>query len=215
MGVARRPKWPYAEPQPRLDSRLASSPSGSTGCLCADSANPLSAPGSILVGCFGDVAWIRVEGSGSHLNSGRVRDFARRRIDEERGLFVIDLANCPGMDSTFMGTLTAIAQEMKRRGKPGAVEILNANERNRQSLVKLGLQHMLRIDESGTSWQRERELVAHNVTQPLPPADLDRHERIEMVLEAHEALIQANSENRSRFQDVLEYLHRDLESNSA
>ncbi|MCB1076280.1 MAG: STAS domain-containing protein [Verrucomicrobiae bacterium] len=175
----------------------------------------MSAPGSILVGCFGDVAWIRVEGSGSHLNSDRVRDFAKRLIDEDRNHFVVDLQNCPGMDSTFMGTLTAIAQEMKRRGHPGAVEILNANERNRQSLIKLGLQHLLRIDDSGSAWQQERELVAQNVTRPLPSSDLDRQERLEMVLEAHEALIKANSENRSRFQDVLEYLHRDLESNSA
>lgn len=167
------------------------------------------------MGCFGDVAWIRVEGSGSHLNSDRLRDFARRRIAEDRGHFVVDLANCPGMDSTFMGTLTAIAQEMKRRGRPGAVEVLNANERNRQSLAKLGLQHLLRIDESGEAWSRERELVARNVTHSLPASDLDRQERIEMVLEAHEALIKANSENRSRFQDVIEYLHRDLESNSA
>ena len=167
------------------------------------------------MGCFGDVAWIRVEGSGSHLNSDRVRDFAKRLIDEDRNHFVVDLQNCPGMDSTFMGTLTAIAQEMKRRGHPGAVEILNANERNRQSLIKLGLQHLLRIDDSGSAWQQERELVAQNVTRPLPSSDLDRQERLEMVLEAHEALIKANSENRSRFQDVLEYLHRDLESNSA
>ncbi len=178
-------------------------------------AHLVSALGTILVGCFGDVAWIRVEGGGSHLNSDQVRDFARRRIDEDRGRFVVDLTNCPGMDSTFMGVLTSIAQEMKRRGQPAAVEVINANERNRQSLTKLGLQHLLRVDETGDSWLEERALVAQNVTQPLPPSDLGRQERLEMVLEAHEALIKANAENRSRFQDVLEYLQRDLESNSA
>ena len=176
----------------------------------------MSAPGSILVGCFGDVAWIRVEGAGSHQNSERLRDFSRRRIREGTESFVVDLANCPTMDSTFMGTLTALALELKRRGGKGAgIEILNANERNRVSLTKLGLQNLMRIDEEGTSWPDERELVAQNLSRPLAPADLDRQERIEMVLEAHEALIKANAENRSRFQDVLEYLQRDLESNSA
>ena len=176
----------------------------------------MSSPGSILVGCFGDVAWIRVEGSGSHQNSDRLRDFARRRISEGTTSFVVDLANCPGMDSTFMGTLTALALELKRKQVEGAgIEILNANDRNRQSLTKLGLQHLIRIDETGDSWQEERQLVTENLSRPLPKSGLDRQERIEMVLEAHEALVKANAENRSRFQDVLEYLQRDLESNSA
>lgn len=183
--------------------------------VCAVPAITVNTPGSILVGCFGDVAWIRVEGSGNHLNSDRVRDFARRRISEGCETFVVDLANCPGMDSTFMGTLTSIALEMKRRGKPGAVDVVNANPRNRQSLIKLGLQNLIRIDEDGTAWREERELVARNLSQPLSGADLDRQERLEMVMEAHEALVKANSENRSRFQDVLEYLQKDLESNSA
>ncbi len=169
------------------------------------------------MGCFGDVAWIRVEGAGSHQNSDRLRDFARRRIEQGSKSFVIDLANCPTMDSTFMGTLTALALELKRRhiDGEGGIEILNANERNHQSLTKLGLQHLMRIDEAGDSWQSERELVAENLSRPLPKSDLDRQERIEMVLEAHEALVKANAENRSRFRDVLEYLQRDLESNSA
>ncbi|MCB1232305.1 MAG: STAS domain-containing protein [Verrucomicrobiae bacterium] len=162
------------------------------------------------------MAWIRVEGAGSHQNSDRLRDFARRRIADGTTSFVIDLANCPTMDSTFMGTLTALALELKRRGSNTAgIEILNANERNRQSLTKLGLQHLMRIDETGDSWQEERELVAENLSRPLTTAGLDRQERIEMVLEAHEALVKANAENRSRFRDVLEYLQRDLESNSA
>jgi len=168
------------------------------------------------VGCFDDVAWIRVEGSGSHQISDRLRKFARHRIAKGTDTFVIDLTNCPGMDSTFMGTLTALALELKRCGaEGGGIEILNANQRNRLSMTKLGLQHLIRIDESGTSWPEERELVAQNLSRPLPASDLDRHQRIEMVLEAHEALIKANAENRSRFQDVLEYLQRDLESNSA
>lgn len=165
------------------------------------------------------MAWIRVEGPGSHQNSDRIREFAHHRMASGTGSFVVDLANCPTMDSTFMGTLTALALELKRKnpedpGKAG-IEILNANERNRQSLVKLGLQHLIRIDEEGTSWEAERELVDQNLSRPLPGVDLDRQERMEMVLEAHEALVKANQENRSRFRDVLEYLQRDLESNSA
>lgn len=197
-------------------SLVGLSPRRAKFCDFATTANPVSAPRSILVGCFGDVAWIRVEGAGSHQNSDRLREFAKRRIAEGTTAFVLDLANCPTMDSTFMGTLASLALALKRRGiDSGGIDILNANHRNQQSLTKLGLQHLMTIDETGASWRSERELVADNLSRPLAPTDLGRQERIEMVLEAHEALVKANEENRSRFRDVLEYLHRDLESNSA
>lgn len=176
----------------------------------------VNAPGSILVGCFGDVAWIRVEGEASHRNSSRVSDFAKARMGNGSANFVVDLENCPGMDSTFMGTLTAIAFELKRK-KPGVghLQIVNANKRNRQSIKKLGLQCVLDIDEDGSAWKDEKELVAENVSKPLPPEELDRREHAEMVMQAHEALVQANAENCSRFQDVIEYLGRDLDKDSS
>ena len=174
----------------------------------------MSAPGTILVGCFGDAAWIRVEGEASHRNSARVRDFGRCRIDKGTRHFILDLEKCGGMDSTFMGTLTSLALDLKRLETPGRVDILNASERNIKALNKLGLQAILRIDTEGTAWTELRDLVAENVAKPLPAEDLDRRERVEMVMEAHEALVRANSENFTKFQDVLEYLKRDLESQS-
>ena len=175
----------------------------------------MSVPGTILVGCFDDVAWIRVEGEASHRNSARVRDFAKSRMGNGRVNFVVDLENCPGMDSTFMGTLTAIAFELKRKGpEPGHVQIINANPRNQSSLKKLGLQCVLDIDEDGHAWEKERALVAENISKPLAPANLNRRDHTEMVKEAHEALVDANDENCSRFQDVREYLRQDLEGDS-
>jgi len=176
----------------------------------------VSLPGSILVGCFGDVAWVRVEGEASHRNSALVRDFARARMGNGSRNFVVDLENCPGMDSTFMGTLTAIAFELRRKKpEPGQIQIINANQRNRHSLKKLGLQCVLDIDEDGSAWKDEKALVAENVGKPLPAPELNRRNHTEMVKEAHEALVEANQENCSRFQDVLEYLRRDLEDDPA
>lgn len=177
----------------------------------------MNAKGSILVGCFDDVAWIRVDGPANHLNSAEVKSFASRRIAANKPNFVVDLENCTTMDSTFIGTLTAVVLQVRRRAcdDQGHMQIINANERNRLAMTKLGLQCLLEIDEDGSAWSRERELVSQNVTKPLPPADQSKKEHTEMVMQAHEALIQANSENFSRFQDVLEYLKRDLDSESS
>jgi hypothetical protein len=177
----------------------------------------VSAKGSIQVGCFDDVAWIRVDGPANHLNSAEVKSFASQRIAADKPNFVIDLENCTTLDSTFIGTLTSIVLEVRRvpSAEQGQMQIINANERNRLAMTKLGLQCLLEIDEDGSTWARERELVSQNVTKPLPPADQTKKEHTEMVMQAHEALIQANSENFSRFQDVLEYLKRDLDSESS
>ncbi|NNE92042.1 MAG: STAS domain-containing protein [Verrucomicrobiales bacterium] len=175
----------------------------------------VSEEGSILVGCFEDVAWVRVNGNGSHANSHLVRDFADRCVGKGKRNIVVDLENCPGVDSTFIGILTGINLSIEESGKSGGVEVLNANERNVQAICKLGLDSVIKMDREGTSWPEERKLVAENVSKPLPATELDVRERAELMLEAHEALVDANEENCCRFRDVLEYLKKDLESGAA
>jgi len=171
----------------------------------------VSSIGTILVGCFGDVAWIRVNGEASLRNSSQVRDFADRMIEQHEGQrFVVDLEDCPGMDSTFMGTLTSIVLTMAKKGYPGAVEIINANDRNVTSLRKLGLTALIDLDEDGSSWSKERDLVASNVKCPLTEATLNKTENTQLMIDAHEALVEANEKNISQFKDVIDFLRDDL-----
>jgi anti-anti-sigma regulatory factor len=173
------------------------------------------APDTILVGCFGDVAWIRVDGLASMRNSGTVREFAEAVMARNpQPHFVVDLEECPGMDSTFMGMLTAIVLRMAKAGSSGSVEIINANLRNQQSLKKLGLTALLDLDTDDSTWRSERELVVANLKKPPAPGRQSKEERTQMMLDAHEALVEANAKNVSEFQDVIDFLREDL-SNGA
>ncbi len=164
---------------------------------------------AILAGLFEDVAWIRVQIKGSFQNSPQLRAFADHMVSMGRTQLVVDLEDCPVMDSTFMGTLTGIALILQ--GKPGSLlQIVNANPRNTQLLQSLGLDQILELDTSGTTWLKERELVRENITQAVAAAPMDHSEHKEHVLQAHEALCQANAENESRFSDVLEFLKQDV-----
>ena len=50
---------------------------------------------------------------------------------------------------------------------------------------------------------------------PLEAADsLDRSDQATCMIEAHEALVDADPENLARFKDVLEYLKQDLRTGS-
>ena len=120
------------------------------------------------------------------------------------------------MDSTFMGTLTGIALKL---GDGGAVHVINVNTRNQQLLENLGLDQIFKLDTDGSAWKTERDTVtamlrSAGADATIPSADLDKTGRAEHVLEAHEALGDANDENISRFKDVVEFFRKDLEDGS-
>src|SRR6476659_3439616 len=63
---------------------------------------------SIQVGVRGPTVWVKVEGKGSFLNSGNLKEFSREMLDRGYREFVVDLADCAMMDSTFMGTMASV-----------------------------------------------------------------------------------------------------------
>ena len=152
--------------------------------------------------------WIRVEGKGSFLNSSGVKEFAREMINRGHREFVIDLANCPVMDSTFMGTMAGIALRLREIGQ-GSLRVIHLNERNQDLLSNLGLDQLFVIGMGGLP----AASAGAAQTEPIKPggnAGADRVEQAQTMLEAHEALVEAAPENLTKFKDVLEYLKQDL-----
>ena len=158
------------------------------------------APPSILVGVSDRTVWVRVEGKGSFTNATGLKQFGREMINRGFRQFVIDLKQCPVMDSTFMGTLTGLSLRLRELGS-GELCVTNLNERNHDLLANLGL------DQFFTMSRPSAPAPAH---QSLPAVIEDKHTRAETMLEAHEAVVTANPANEAKFKDVLEYLKQDL-----
>ncbi len=157
---------------------------------------------TIQVGCSSQAVWIRVDGKGSFQNSPGMKEFAREMVNRGYRHFVIDLNRCPVMDSTFMGTMAGIALRLREIGQ-GGVTVVNLNERNTDLLCNLGLDQIFEIS-SDTSHSEEVP------AEPLAQSPTDKTERARTMLEAHEALVEADGENETKFKDVLEYLKQDL-----
>ena len=174
----------------------------------------MSAKESILVGCLGSVAWVRVDGPANQENAGQIREFLRGRFESGWSKFVIDLQDCIGIDSTFIGMLYRLAVDVMKKNDSGTVDVIHPGDRNERSIRKLGLDSMIRIDRDGENWSEEKSLVEEYLKHPLCDSSYTKEERAELVLDAHEALIEANEENRSRFCDVVEYLKKDMEEHS-
>lgn len=161
---------------------------------------------AILVGTIDRTVCVRVEGKGSFLNSTGLKEFAKEMTNRGFREFVVDLRNCPLMDSTFMGTLTGVALRLRELGQ-GHLRITNLNDRNRDLLTNLGLDQLMTLDGAA----RPILPVETIVQQQLPAEPSDKNSRAETMLEAHQDLVEANPANEAKFKDVLEYLRQDLQ----
>jgi anti-sigma B factor antagonist len=164
----------------------------------------VSAPSSILVGCSNRVVCIRVEGKGSFQNSSGMKEFGKEMMNRGHREFVVDLKNCPVMDSTFMGTLAGMALRLREIGQ-GQLHVINLNERNSDLLQNLGLDQLFVIESPSV-----KNIGVDTEECAIEDQPEGRDSKARTMLEAHEALVEADPENITKFKDVLDYLKQDL-----
>ena len=138
-----------------------------------------------------------------------VKRVVQQKIQGGLRNFVFDLDRCPMMDSTFLGTLTGVARDLRQNGG-GRVTVVNVNARNEQLLSSLGLNHVLEVDMEGSAWAEERKVAASELAICEKTPEICKTEQAAHVLDAHKALSRANEANASRFRDVIDYLEKDL-----
>lgn len=149
---------------------------------------------------------MKVEGKGSFLNSGNLKEFTREMINRGYREFVIDLEKCVMMDSTFMGTMAGVALRLKELGH-GHLHVVHCGGRSRDLLCGLGLDQIFSIHANGVV-APQCELLQR---ESAPESSEDKkRENARQMLDAHQALCDAVPKNISRFKDVLDYLKQDL-----
>ena len=161
---------------------------------------------SIQVGVSGPTVWVKVEGKGSFLNSGNLKEFAREMLDHGYREFVVDLADCPMMDSTFMGTMATVALRLKDLGQ-GHLHVIHCGNRCQELLAGLRLDEIFDVRANGAS---PPECGALGQLPGIQSPEDRKREQLETMLEAHESLGEAAPENMLRFKDVLDFLRQDL-----
>jgi len=156
---------------------------------------------SVLVGSLGRTVWLKVNGRGTFQDSPGVKEFVKQMIQRGHREFVVDLGACELMDSTFMGTLAGVALRLREIGQ-GELKAVNVNGRNASLLENLGLDQLFTVETGPGEAAPETLRQAANVVVG--------EEAKETVLEAHEALIEADAQNAVKFKDVVEYLRQEL-----
>ncbi len=159
-----------------------------------------------LVNPYDDPVILRVRGKASFLNSAPVKDLFDELVNKQgKSRFVIDFSECTGMDSTFLGILAGLGIALMNRDPKGSVVLCNLGERNLELIENLGLHRLLTVDKTETD-------VSDAGMEGLEKGDaLTEVENARLVLRAHENLTQADSSNKTKFQDVIDFLKNQLE----
>jgi anti-sigma B factor antagonist len=164
--------------------------------------------------CFaelsGGVVVIRILGRGSFANSVELKELAEH-VARSHGPgayhFIVDLAECSTMDSTFMGVLASVGLRQRREGHD-QLTVVNANDQSRRLLQTLGLAHFITVRRGdGPVPDHQPHDQDFSCTTPR---EVSRAERIAHMIEAHQNLVDIDSDNAVRFESVLKYLNDSL-----
>lgn len=155
-----------------------------------------------LVSAYSEPVIVKIHGKANYLNCNSFREFIEKMVANKKHNLLLDFANCTGMDSTFLGILAGTALELRQKTPPGELTLCRLSERNNELICNLGLQNLL------------------NISQEASPEDEVNYDSLEdsgvteaeNVLKAHENLTEANSENMTKFQDVIAFLRNQVEA---
>lgn len=147
-----------------------------------------------LVRICGKTAMLAVSGKAGYLNCRSAGEFFASAVEKGCTKVLVQLEKCTGMDSTFLGMIAGVALKLKKSG--GELLLLNLNERNRELVENLGIARLVKISE-GT--------IDANLGDALPSASAPTS----AILDAHQNLVDADSANLAKFEDVISFLKKE------
>jgi anti-sigma B factor antagonist len=159
-----------------------------------------------LVDAHSDPVVLRVEGRACFQNSAGLKEFTSGMIKQGKTRFVFDLQHCASMDSTFLGVLAGSAMELRKATKnQGSFILARVGQRNLELLRNMGLHRIMTVDCG------DFQMNFDKCNEVLAPEKLTELENARMMLSAHENLISADEKNRTKFQDVLDFMKNRVE----
>ncbi|MEI8139459.1 MAG: STAS domain-containing protein [bacterium] len=157
---------------------------------------------SVEVAIQASDAFVRVHGRATFKIGPALKQFGMMACEKGCRRIIVEMQDCVGMDSTFMGVLAGLATQLKKID--GAVVLRNISDKNSFLIKMLGINHLVTIDANDSS------------TSAMPgngkslQTGADKQQMTQTMITAHEALIEAAPDNMVKFKDVLVYLKEDL-----
>ena len=152
-------------------------------------------------------AAIRIIGRANFTSSVDFKTLINELRQQGCNYFVLDLAECVLMDSTFLGVLAGFGLKLSAgngdHGRHG-IELLNPSPRITELLDTLGVLHLFKLTQG--------PLPLPDQTEPRPhtPGSPTKEEVTRACIEAHQILSDINPANDAKFKDVTQFLAEGL-----
>lgn len=167
--------------------------------------NPASA--KMLVSVGEKCACIKISGKANFASSIDFKLLCEELWQKGCAYFILDLADCMFMDSTFLGVLSWLGLKVNAAPADGidrTLELYNPTERITELLENLGVLHLFKVTRGQINLPEQCE------TRDVASANPTRIEVKQTCLDAHQLLMEINPANVAKFKDVAAYLAEDL-----
>lgn len=161
----------------------------------------------ILAATTDDAMYFKVGGRATFTCCIEMRDYAEKLLKGAFDVVAVDIEDCTGMDSTFMGLLAMLGIE-RMQNKLSNVTIINAGPSNMRLLEELGLTQLFDFANNPPL-----EVEWHEI---FPIAENDRPAVISLeggrlMLQAHKTLMELDEGNVPKFRGVVDSLESELD----
>ncbi len=148
--------------------------------------------------------YVRVHGLASMNNCLCLRDCIEHALADGHNFVIVDLKDCTGMDSTFMGVLASAATPYRRDPPPG-VAVVNADKRLAGLLDSVGISELVYVDPAPFE---PPQIAFIRLNESAPDDDA----RLACVHAAHRELIEVAAENEKVFGPFLSVLESEMKA---
>ena len=157
--------------------------------------------GHFEVALCGDKIYVRAVGLASMNNTPALQTFVDEMLEKGATHVIVDLEGCSGMDSTFMGAVAGMAFPLGKGPAP-RVTVINASPNNMRLLEGLGLGEVVELCHE---WVASPCVQTERVSGEAPA-----EERLELIRDAHQKLIELDPRNREKFGPFLRLLEEEI-----
>jgi anti-anti-sigma factor len=160
------------------------------------------AEAQVLAAVQGDVVVFRPVGRVTFKVSKEFREYVAKVFAAGAKSLILDLADCATMDSTFMGVLAMIGIEGRKR--QARLLVVNAGESNRKLLNDIGVSRVWSFSDTPVP-ETELATLCEAAKGAVSTADV-----ADLVLAAHQTLMDLDEANIPKFKNVVELLSLEL-----
>jgi anti-sigma B factor antagonist len=149
------------------------------------------------ISASGSNGYVEVVGPGNMNIAPVLKDICYAMIGEQKSTIVVNLKHCEVVDSTFMGTLVNIHERFEAMGVTGGkLLLINRNADHKRLFDMVGVSTLLPAVKDDVE-------VPTLELKDIDASDVNRAEKLRVVVEAHEKLIQLNEGNKEKFDKFL------------